>query len=77
MIGSRIGGIPFVVEDEVDGLLVPPNDAVGLADAIGDLLADPVRCHRMGESGRAKVRNRFDWDRVAEDYGALFESLLE
>lgn len=77
VIGSRIGGIPFVVDHAADGLLVPPNDPGALAGAIEELVSDPARCRRLGETGRAKVMARFVWDRVAEDYGRLFGTLLE
>ena len=43
VVGSAVGGIPFVVRDGDDGLLVPPGDPVALADALAAVLTDPPR----------------------------------
>ena len=42
VVGSAVGGIPFVVRDGEDGRLVPPGDPVALADALAAMLTDPV-----------------------------------
>jgi glycosyltransferase involved in cell wall biosynthesis len=52
-----------LVEDGVNGLRVPPADAVALRDAIVDLWRDPDRCARMGAAGRALVLERHGMDR--------------
>lgn len=41
VVGSEVGGIPYVVRDGVDGRLVPPGDPDALADALAAVLADP------------------------------------
>ena len=55
VVASRIGGIPEQITDGVDGLLVPPGDAVALADALRPLLEDPARAHALGLAARARV----------------------
>ena len=56
VVASRIGGIPELVEDGVDGVLVPPGDPVALADAVESLLSNPTRLSSLGESGHRRVR---------------------
>lgn len=51
-----------VVQDGVNGLLVPPNDALALATAIERLYRDRDRAARMGEAGRRRVVENFTWD---------------
>jgi len=62
VIASRLSGVPELVEDGVNGLLVPPGDAAGLAEAIRSMTAYPARARQMGERGREKVRRAFRLD---------------
>ena len=60
VVSTRISGIPELIEDGVTGLLVPPADAVALADALERLIHDPELGSRMGRAGRVKVLREFD-----------------
>ena len=64
--GSDARGIREAVENGVTGLLAPPGDAVGLAEALDKLLGDPALRHRMGEAARVRVRERFTLRAQAE-----------
>ena len=55
VIASRIGGLPFTVNDGVTGLLFEPGDPADLARQIARLLDDPALRRRMGLAGRATV----------------------
>ncbi len=63
VVGSDVGGIPFVIRDHVDGLLVPPGDPVALADGLASVLIDPVRAAELGAAGREAAQARWDWTR--------------
>jgi glycosyltransferase involved in cell wall biosynthesis len=65
-VGSDVGGIPFVIRDGVDGLLVPPGDPEALAAALGSVLSDPHRAARMGAAGREAALSRWSWARQRE-----------
>ncbi len=60
VISTRLSGIPEVVEHNVNGLLVPPNDSAALAAAIAKLLDQYKLCVRLGLQGRLKVEQNFD-----------------
>lgn len=62
VVASRLSGIPELVTDGHDGRLVPPGDASALADALGELAADPALRDRLGKAGRATVLREFDVD---------------
>ena len=64
VIGSAIGAVPGVIDEGVDGLLVPYGDADAAGQAICQLLGDPEARAGMGSRGRAKVRARFSWDAI-------------
>jgi glycosyltransferase involved in cell wall biosynthesis len=60
VVSTRHSGIPEVVEDEVNGLLVPPADGKALAVAVAKLLDDPARGRQYGTRGRHTVLEKFD-----------------
>ena len=60
VVASRLSGIPELVQDEVEGLLVPPGDAHALAAAIARVMDDPELRQRLGAAARAKVQRDFD-----------------
>jgi glycogen(starch) synthase len=63
VVGANAGGIPDVVENERDGLLVPFGDADALARAIRRLLQDRALALEFGARGCAKVRAEHTWER--------------
>ena len=60
VIASNISGIPELVKDQQTGLLVPPRDAVSLANALERYLTDSDLRRRLGQAGRDKVVEDFD-----------------
>jgi glycosyltransferase involved in cell wall biosynthesis len=62
VIGSRVGGIPELVRDGEEGLLVPQGDTVALGAAMLRLQEDPELAERMGRAGRARVEAHYDAD---------------
>jgi glycosyltransferase involved in cell wall biosynthesis len=62
IVATRVGGIPEVITDGIDGLLVPPADPEALAAAIGLLLTDTALARRLGEAGYRTVADRFSID---------------
>jgi glycosyltransferase involved in cell wall biosynthesis len=73
VVATTAGGIPEVVADGETGLLVPPRDHHALADAIVRLLNDAGLRTRLGEAGRARVRERFSADRMVRDTLRVYE----
>ncbi|MFO7695412.1 MAG: glycosyltransferase [Vicinamibacterales bacterium] len=72
VVGTAAGGIPEAVDDGVTGLVVPPHNAGALADAILTLLKDEPLRRRMGEAGLARVRERFNVDRMVDETLAVY-----
>jgi len=59
VIGSRIGGIPELIEEGTDGLLYEPGDAHELASHMRTLMNDPTLASEMGRNARLKAEQRF------------------
>jgi glycosyltransferase involved in cell wall biosynthesis len=72
---TRVGGIPDLIDDGVQGLLVPARDAGALASAMGELLSAPDLSRRLGEAGRARRQEEFDIDVVVSRVERLYEEL--
>jgi glycosyltransferase involved in cell wall biosynthesis len=64
IVASRTGGIPDVIEDGVNGLLVPPGDPEALASAIDCVLADRAFAYRLSEGTQARAKD-YDWEVLA------------
>ncbi len=75
VIGARAGAVPAVIDEGVDGLLIPFGDAPALAAAITRLLDDPGLAQRMGAAGQRKVRERFTWERAAAQLEGHYREL--
>ncbi len=71
IVASRVGGVPEIIFDDENGLLVPPGDADALATALGRLLADEAWRHRLGQAGRQQA-TRFTWPRIADEYRKVY-----
>ena len=71
VVSTAISGIPELIADGYNGLLVPPQDVPALAAALARLLADPDLRARMGTAGSAVVGERFDQMGNARRVGAL------
>jgi glycosyltransferase involved in cell wall biosynthesis len=76
IVAARAGGVPEVVEDGVNGLLVEPGDAAGLARALGRLLADRALARAMGERGRALAVSRFGIPAMCAGNLAVYQRIL-
>ena len=75
-ISTRLVGIPDLVIDGRTGLLVEPEDAEQLADAIEAMMREPRRVARLAAAGRQWVLERFDITRSLDPLTALFRSKL-
>ena len=76
VVATRVGGVPDIVRDGVDGYLVAPGDPNELAERLVRLARDPDRRARMGAEGRARVLQRYTVARLVDDVDLLYRSLL-
>ena len=76
IVATRVGGIPDLVIDGKNGMLVPPKDTVALERAISELLSDKARRKQMGETGKRMCRP-YSVEAMVEKINDLYSRLLE
>jgi glycosyltransferase involved in cell wall biosynthesis len=75
VVATAVGGVPEVVRDGGEGLLVPPGAPAALAGALLRLVADPDSRAAMGARGRARVAEAFSIEATGPLYVALYREL--
>jgi glycosyltransferase involved in cell wall biosynthesis len=75
VVATAVGGTPEVIEDGVNGYLVPPGNPERLAQRIRDVLRDDVDRQAMGENGRQRILDEFTFEAQARQYLQLFDGL--
>lgn len=76
VVASNCDGVVDIVVDRLTGLMVPPRQAVPLADALGRLLRDPAMARRMGESGRQRVEELFDQRKQIDRLETIYRDVI-
>ena len=75
LVASAVGGIPEVVENGINGVLVKPADAGALAHAVCNTLSEPELMRRMEITARQKIVANHTWERLVGELETLFGSL--
>ena len=72
-----MGGIPEVIQQDVNGVLVTPNDPAALAESCLKALDDTEGLRRMTEAAQKRVQEKFSAERTAGEVRLLYNSLVE
>ncbi len=76
VVASDVGGLKFTVVSEETGLLVPPHDVDGFANAIGRILTDDLWSRKVRKQASARVQQNFSWTGVAIQLSDLYRRML-
>jgi glycosyltransferase involved in cell wall biosynthesis len=76
VVATNAGGVPEIIQDGKNGLLVPLRDAATMADAINLLAGNPDMSKRIGASAIRRVDDKFTADRQAQEVQSLYSTLL-
>lgn len=74
-VGARVGGIPTVIRDGIDGLLFEKENTVSLVEQLDRLMGDPALRHALAREGERRARRDFSLDRYIERYCSFFETV--
>jgi glycosyltransferase involved in cell wall biosynthesis len=77
VVASRIAAVPELIDDGVNGRLVPPEDPAALAAALEGLIGDPGARLRLGRAGRGRVLDRFALEPGLDRLAARLRAMLD
>jgi colanic acid/amylovoran biosynthesis glycosyltransferase len=76
VVSTRIMGLPELIDDAVNGLLVAPGRVEELTDALERLVRSPEERRRLGHAARERIRDGYDVARSAADMREVLASEL-
>ena len=76
IVASAVGGVRDAIDDGVHGTLVPPGDEEALAEALEHIHRKADRGWRLGHAAALRVRERYTWHAVVEDYESVYDEVL-
>jgi glycosyltransferase involved in cell wall biosynthesis len=65
VVATREGGLADFMEDGITGWVVPKDNPEAIAAAVKDILANPEKARKIGDTARAMVEKNYDWDKIA------------
>ncbi len=74
VVSTNVGGLPYLLEDGHDALLVPPEDPVAMAGAVRRILTEPGLAARLSTNARLKTE-QFDWQMILPQWEEIFRDL--
>ncbi|MFH1314551.1 MAG: glycosyltransferase family 4 protein [Candidatus Eisenbacteria bacterium] len=76
VIASRVGGIIDIVKHRETGMLVPEKDPAALAAAVVEVLTNDELALRLAEDGNKFIKEKYDWDKLADQLRDIYEQVL-
>jgi len=74
VVSTNVGGIPYLINHEEDGLLVPPEDPAAMAVVVRRILTEPGLAEKLSRNGRKKAE-QFDWSFILPKWESLFRKI--
>lgn len=76
VVASEVSGVPDVIDDGENGLLIPPREPSRIADSVGRLLDDPAMRERLSAAGRETVEQGYTWESIGREFESLYRTLV-
>jgi glycosyltransferase involved in cell wall biosynthesis len=76
VVSTNVGGLPYLIEDGRDGILVPADDSEAMAGAVNRIVGEPALASRLSSSARRKAED-WDWRAVLPKWEALLQGLAD
>jgi len=77
VIGTDVGGIPFVIKNGYNGILVKQKSSNELSHAIITLLKDKKKSQKLGNNAAKFVKENYSWDKISKDFIKIYNNLMQ
>lgn len=77
VIATRVGSIPDVIQDQVNGVLIMPNDPNKMSEAIKHIIRDETYATKLSIQGRATINQRFSFQDTLTKYQSLYAEVID
>lgn len=77
VIATKVGEVPQIVSDGETGMLVEPKDVEGLVTATEKLIDNPSLAKKMGEAGRKRMEEKYNWDIICDRLEKAYQDVIE
>lgn len=77
IVGTRVGGIPEIVLDGVNGLLIPPSDASSITDAVKKIIGNRDLAGQMADAGRKITKDHFSIEAMVEGNLQVYREIMK
>lgn len=76
IVATKIGGIPEIVTDGIDGILIPPANSNAIAEIVADLINNPEKLKSLAGTGKQKIIERFGFEEMTRKYEGVYEKII-
>jgi glycosyltransferase involved in cell wall biosynthesis len=76
-VATCVGGIPEIIRDKENGILIPPKDPESIASALSFLFENPSESKRMAESAFEMLKERFSLQQMVGEYEEIYSRLID
>lgn len=77
VVATRVGGVLDIIDEGENGKLTPPGDIQAMADAMADILLNPVKAQAMARKLRSKVENQFPLEQMVQKTLAVYREAMK
>jgi len=76
IVSTNVGGLPYLIENEKDGLLVDKNDHIAMGNKILRLLKEPALCEKLSTNARTKAQS-YAWSEVKKEWDKVIKGAIK
>jgi len=77
VIGTKVGGIPYIIKDNDNGVLVRQKDSQALSRTIITLLKDKKKTNKLGKNAAKFARRGYSWETISSEFIKIYDSILK